>query len=276
MSYILDALRKSEQQRQLAETPTLYTAQIAVDAEGAQPRLLYAALAILLIGCGMLIGWWRPWQHAEGTGAPPSTPRAINQPAPPPSTVPPPSAAPQPEPPSPRKFVPLPPVRAVMSTTPPLRMGDPERDGDDEHPRTPVSIPPALRPGAHMPATAVATPGALPPSLQPAVQPPPAAPVTTSVPTKVEATVESNASSPGQEQKIISLEDLPADIQQEIPRMSISGFSYSEEPRERIVGINDRLLQEGQYLVQGLKLEQISRDGLIFSYKNFRFRKSLQ
>ena len=42
-----------------------------------------------------------------------------------------------------------------------------------------------------------------------------------------------------------------------------------------MVGINDRLVQEGQYLADGLKLEQITPDGLIFSYKSYRFRKSL-
>jgi general secretion pathway protein B len=64
-------------------------------------------------------------------------------------------------------------------------------------------------------------------------------------------------------------------IQQEIPVMSIPVHTYSTTPKERVVGINDRLLQEGDYLAPGLKLEQIAPDGVIFSYKNYLFRHGL-
>ena len=57
--------------------------------------------------------------------------------------------------------------------------------------------------------------------------------------------------------------------------MSISGYSYSAAAKERMVGINDRLFQEGQYVADGLKLEQITPDGLIFTYRHYRFRKAL-
>ena len=78
-----------------------------------------------------------------------------------------------------------------------------------------------------------------------------------------------------QEQKIIAMTELPLAIQQEIPKMTISGHAYSTVPKERIVGINDRLLQEGEYLSPGLRLEQITADGLVFSYKKYLFRHSL-
>lgn len=78
-----------------------------------------------------------------------------------------------------------------------------------------------------------------------------------------------------QEQKIIAMTELPLAIQQEIPKMSISGHAYSTVPKERIVGLNDRLLQEGEYLSPGLRLEQITADGLVFSYKKYLFRHSL-
>ncbi len=133
--------------------------------------------------------------------------------------------------------------------------------------------------GTHAGAAATVT-GTLSQAPEPAVQAlpiqSPASPAVIAAPAKAEAVTDSAASVPPQEQKIVALEDLPPDIRQEIPTMSISGFSYSEEPHERIVGINDRLLQEGQYLAQGLRLEQIGRDGLVFSYKSYRFRKSLQ
>jgi hypothetical protein len=91
---------------------------------------------------------------------------------------------------------------------------------------------------------------------------------------KVEA-AENSENDPSQESKIFALAELPTAIQQEIPKMSISGYAYSSTPRERSVGINDRLLQEGDYLTQGLRLEKISPDGLVFSYKKYLFRHDL-
>ncbi len=69
---------------------------------------------------------------------------------------------------------------------------------------------------------------------------------------------------------------LPASIQQEIPKISISGLVYSDDSQGRLVGINDQLLREGEYPAPGLKLEQITPDGVIFSYKKYRFRRDAQ
>lgn len=63
MSYILDALRKSEQQRHHGATPTLLTAQATAPIP-AQPRVsMNAWLVAALLGAGILIGWLRPWQR---------------------------------------------------------------------------------------------------------------------------------------------------------------------------------------------------------------------
>lgn len=69
--------------------------------------------------------------------------------------------------------------------------------------------------------------------------------------------------------------ELPAAMQQEIPAMSFPVHTYSSTPTERIVGINDRLLQEGDYVAPGLKVEEIAPDGVVFSYKSYRFRRGL-
>jgi len=62
MSYILDALKKSDQQRQHATVPTLSTAHSVAQAPK-QPQFgLYALLAAILIGAGMVIGWLQPWR----------------------------------------------------------------------------------------------------------------------------------------------------------------------------------------------------------------------
>jgi len=64
MSFILDALRKSNQQRHRGEAPTLLTSP-SLAVEPKQPAVwIQALLAAVLIAAGVAIGWLRPW-HAE-------------------------------------------------------------------------------------------------------------------------------------------------------------------------------------------------------------------
>lgn len=65
MSYILDALHKSEQARQRGRVPDLNTlatgARPALDARSASPSTV--AIAGLMIVSGLAaLGWWRPWE----------------------------------------------------------------------------------------------------------------------------------------------------------------------------------------------------------------------
>ena len=65
MSFILDALRKSDQQRQRGATPTLLTAP-ALAAEPKRPAYwIQGLIAAVLVGAGIVIGWVRPWQPAQ-------------------------------------------------------------------------------------------------------------------------------------------------------------------------------------------------------------------
>ena len=80
MSYILDALKKSDQQRQRGATPTLLAAQVTVAAPKRPLFMYYGLLAVVLLGAGIAIGWLRPWQAeqpapaAESIAAKPSIP----------------------------------------------------------------------------------------------------------------------------------------------------------------------------------------------------------
>lgn len=58
--------------------------------------------------------------------------------------------------------------------------------------------------------------------------------------------------------------------------MTISVHAYSGNPEARPVGIGSRILREGDYVVPGLKLEQITPDGMVFGYKGFRFRRGVK
>ena len=70
--------------------------------------------------------------------------------------------------------------------------------------------------------------------------------------------------------------ELPPAVLQELPAMAVSLHAYSDKPGNRLVSINNQLLQEGDSLMPGLILERITPKDMIFSYKGFRFRQGMQ
>jgi len=77
------------------------------------------------------------------------------------------------------------------------------------------------------------------------------------------------------EDKVLAMSELPPAIQQEIPPLSISVHAYSSKPADRIVGINDKLLREGGIVPPGLTLDEVTPDGMVFSFKGYRFKRGL-
>lgn len=68
-----------------------------------------------------------------------------------------------------------------------------------------------------------------------------------------------------------ALKDLPLDVQMKVPKMSFSVFVYAQKPADRMVIIDGRTRREGDEVSSGLRLEEITRDGAIFSFKGHRF-----
>jgi general secretion pathway protein B len=81
---------------------------------------------------------------------------------------------------------------------------------------------------------------------------------------------------PPDKTKLYSLNELPSSVRQKLPDFSLSVFLYADEPASRMVRVNGNTMKEGQYLSSGLKLEEIIPDGVIFSYLNYRFRIGIQ
>ena len=242
MSYILDALKKSDQQRQRGATPTLQAAQLTVAAPKRPKFISYGLLAAVLLVTGILIGWLRPWQAEQAPPAPtlPVTEAVAAKPPVPVSQQAP----------------------AIMTTPVPLA-APPEMPG-----RTAQEIP-----APNLSLARQAVPGAV------AVKPD--SPATagsgtpdTGIPGSGGAALP--VAGAAQEQKAISMDELPAQIQREIPAMTVQLHAYSILPDERIVYINSNKLREGQSLMPGLRLEQITPDGMIFSYKGYRFRHGIR
>ena len=77
-------------------------------------------------------------------------------------------------------------------------------------------------------------------------------------------------------QDTLRFEELPLSIQREIPAMAIQLHAYARKPAERLVSINSIRLREGGQLMAGLRLEEITPDGMIFSYRGYRFRRGIR
>jgi general secretion pathway protein B len=261
MSYILDALRKSEQQRQRGAAPLLFTTQISSNVEKRPAFLLYGLAAAILICAGILIGWLRPWQHDETETTKNSNALTQSEENPPQIVYIPQSLPTKSE--NSRKPELVVPIQKSIST---MKLA-PRADGLEQAVSRPFKV--------EVPASKSNTSTAAPKAPEQTVDKAAMLAVEKVVPTSIEANGTNSTTEIAQESKIIAMTELPLAIQQEIPMMTISGYAYSSIPKERSVGINDRLLQEGEYLSPGLRLEQISADGLVFSYKKYFFRHSL-
>ena len=67
--------------------------------------------------------------------------------------------------------------------------------------------------------------------------------------------------------------ELAPEVRDAIPNLVVSMLVYAKNPADRWININGSRKTEGQEISSGLKLEQITPDGAILSYRGQRFFK---
>lgn len=77
---------------------------------------------------------------------------------------------------------------------------------------------------------------------------------------------------PINEPRIYALADLPADIRNGLPQVTIGGSSYSTNPALRMLMVNGRMYQEKDQAGPDLVLEQIRQGSAIMRFKGYRYR----
>lgn len=80
--------------------------------------------------------------------------------------------------------------------------------------------------------------------------------------------IEATAITPAQ---VIDINELPASIRQQIPDMIFSGHIYSTTAAQRSLVINNNFMEEGDAVSHDLILVEITRNGAIFDFRNYRF-----
>ncbi|MED5598333.1 general secretion pathway protein GspB [Janthinobacterium sp. P210006] len=244
MSYILEALKKSQAERQLGELPSIHAPQVQLHdtaaSASARRTPVWLALGGVSVAVAAALLLWQPWQ--AGAAAPAAAPaaavlaQAAPAPAPAPIAVPAaqPAAATVPAP-APAPVVTPAPSAPLAATAAPV------------HHARPVPEPQQETPGQ-----------AAPPVSVPAPAPVPAVPAP--------------APAPGAEDNVPGMRDLPEPIQRQIPPVTIGGYIYSKNPADRLLLIDKVLRHEGEELAPGLVLEKLQPKAAIFSFKGYRYR----
>jgi general secretion pathway protein B len=68
------------------------------------------------------------------------------------------------------------------------------------------------------------------------------------------------------------LGELPQDIRQQIPALTINGVVYSDNPAQRLLLVNGQVLPQGSQAAPDLTLERIGANSSEFIFRGTRFR----
>ena len=246
MSYILDALRKADAERERDPARGIH----AQPAAGIPQRAPSRSRAWGWPAAALVVAVAAAWGFRG------RTPETVTVSAPP--TVMPVPAALTMAPPA--KPAVLPVVASSVTPPPPAAV---------ENMAAKVVIAPRV-PAAHAP-----VPG-MPSAAPLAVAPPStvAAPVVAVAPPTAPAmatTPVAAASAPAASDRIVALTELPADVQHGLPKLAISGGVYSENVAQRMLIVGGQVMSEGQELAPGVLLEQIRPRSAVLRYRNYRY-----
>ena len=236
MSYILDALRRAEADRQrgavpgLQDQPQPLPAPAAAPADGPRRTGLWALAGAGLLAAGGAAAWW--WLKLPGPA--PVAPVAVMTPAP--------AVAPTALP------APVTPVAPAAA---------------------PVLVAPAPAVVSSMPAAAPAP--ASPALVLPPIPPQPAEPAAPAEPAKKPAPRPAVAAAPAPAPDAVRRQDLPENVRQQLPALTVAGATYSENPRYRMVIINGQVVQEGDTAAPGVVLEAIRQKEVVLRAQGYRF-----
>lgn len=221
MSYILDALKKSDQERQQGTSPGLYSAHgpipygIKTASLFSRHRILWLFIIglVLSLACSMLI-----FIRSRQTVA--DSPSVIEK---------------------------APPFPAEAETT---KMRQPEQPSGQLNPTTVTMQPEIIIKEKDRVIKTVAIEDR-------STEPP----------------VVINQEDPGDpETSPPLLQELSAALKAEIPSLKFAGHTYALEPYQRLIIINGKILREGDTISPGLRLLEITWNGVTIDFKGTRFR----
>jgi len=241
MSYILEALKKSEQQRELGRVPGITSVHEST-AKSVTGKWLWLIVAILLLNAGLLVLLLWPDSESEPvtTSAPIREPVQLRRDRPavaPVVSQPPVLENPAPHVPQTARIAPLP--------APPVA--------------APVKTETTAQPVLQEPAMAAAVLPAQPQVEQPQVEQPPRPAVKVDTPA------------------LPVWPQIPTHLFQQLSgNLRLDVHVFSDQPQKSFVLINMRKYRQGEKLQEGPQLDEITAEGVILSFSGQRFRLQAQ
>lgn len=90
------------------------------------------------------------------------------------------------------------------------------------------------------------------------------------------ATIEEpNARNSYSNKPLVEFNELTDDVRSRLPPINFSAHVYSTNPAQRSVVINDKFLGEGEQVAQGLVINEITPNGVIFEFETYRIRSGV-
>ena len=219
MSYILDALKKSDHERKQGTVPGLQTVHIPVSIESSASRWPYFFIVFLLLSLAFVLGMLRPWDAFIET----SENKIVKE-----------------------KNSTEALIDSASNTQKELVILKTQSQLIQSSPETPVLMQQVE-----------------PLKIESSQIVKKAAPLIEHK-EKVAASIEIDS--------VPHLYDMPPLVQQAIPDMSFAGHVYSSEASQRSIIVNGHSMSEGEVIIEGLKVEQITRNGVVFNYQGQLFR----
>lgn len=246
MSYILDALRRADAERQRGGVPDLHAqpaasatpghAGASTEGSGLGGRGVLVAGSVGLVVLAGAAAWWL------GRGS-------LSEPVSPPQAPAPLAALPSPGAPG------LQTAPVTAPATGPAAPASPTRAADLPTAAPAVLPPSTAAPLAVGPAPALATASPMAPA-------PAAAPL--------RAAAVASAAAASAPDPVVRLVALPEAIRNTLPTLSWSGGVYADQPAQRLVVVNGQVAREGDELAPGLRLEQIRPKTVVVRWRGQR------
>jgi general secretion pathway protein B len=253
MSYILDALRRADSERERAAIPSIHAqpvprASADVRAHAGPRPWVWVVVGVLVV----VLGQWG-WQmlrspepeaagHASAGGTAPVEAGVTTSPGNPPAAET--TGAPAGEATA---------GGASAEAAPSALPAFPPQDPPAPRTATAPAAPPAARKPAPQPRAAA--PAAPAPAPEATVAPPP-------------------AEAPVLQDPVYAMAELPPDVRQALPRLQVGGSVYSEDPGSRFVILNGLIFHENDKPAAGVLLERIELKSAVLSFRGYRFRLS--
>jgi general secretion pathway protein B len=247
MSYILEALKKAQAERQLGNAPTIHAPQPVQASAAAGHELAGSRKPLLLgVGAGVIVAavaaallWHRaPAPAVQVAQAPSGLTSATSAPVSGQAVAPASSSS-----------------AGGAAATLAVRAPDtlPAPRVPESRPATPPART-AAAPGAGSAGRAPSAAAPIPVQAQAVPVPAPAVPA------------------PASEDSLPMLQQLPESIRAQIPRVNFGGYMYSANPADRLVLVDKGLRHEGEEVGPGLVLEKLLPHAAVMNFRGVRYR----